>query len=145
MPDSDDILRIVRGDIVRNGLSVIYVADGTDSHLYTVGRTNRHLPELLIVCPIAPSFAIDLMKAIDDAMPERLMTGSMLDLGSQFPLKVLDAEDPRALNEYALIAQHLYGTKATMQQLVLPDLQGRFPPDCAPPFNRQPLLGPTLH
>ena len=148
MSDEQALLKIltrVRGDIARAGLSVIYIGDGADSYLYTAGRTNRHLPELLIICPLVPQTAYGLMNAIDTAMPERLISGSMLDIGGEFPLKVLDAEDPRALEEYARIARQLYGNKVTVQQLVLPDLQGRYPPDCAPPYSRQPLLGPTVH
>jgi hypothetical protein len=147
------LLARIRADVRRCGQSVVFVgadADGgKDAFYYTVGRGARGLPELLIAAPLRPEAGQHVLNELDRRMPEALPSGALVDLGGQFPVMVLDASDPRAKAEYTRAATAFHGDddRYRVQQVLMCDTEGRFPPDCAPPYARQPLLGtmPSVH
>ena len=142
---TDHVLRRVRSDIARFGQSIMYVAGSSNSFSYTIGRTERGLPELLMAFPLAAEQAHAILNHLDDQMPEAREDGSLVDMGGKYPIKLLDVTDPRVFDEYCTIVWRFYGEKARVQQVLLPGLDGRYPPDCRPPYNRQPVLGRTTH
>jgi hypothetical protein len=136
------VLTRIRADIAKYGQSVMYVGGGEDSwpFQYTIGRGRRGLPELLIVLPLRPEIGQSLLNELDRLMPEVLPSGSLVDVGGKFPVKLLDA-DQRAKDEYTFVASEYHGDRPYRVQLVLLcDPEGRFPPDCGAPYDRQPLL-----
>lgn len=142
---TDEILRRVRADIKRAGQSVIYIGatkPGELSFAYTVGRVERGLPELVITAPLHPPVAMDLLNDLDKRMTWPAATGSTVDLGGTYPVLVIDADDPRTYEDFTCVANRIHGNRDyPVQQIVLCDKHGKFPPDCAEPYNRQPLLG----
>ena len=49
---------------------------------------------------------------------------------------------PSAQDDYTIQAtQYLGHRDYRVTQIVIPDVGGRFPPDCDPPYAQQPLLG----
>jgi hypothetical protein len=136
------VLTSVRADIAKNGQSVVGVADDEASFYYTVGRTDRGLPELLIVAPLSPASGIDMLNALDERMPEALPAGSRVNIGGDVPVALIDATNPKAKLHYTLVASAMYGEEGyRVQQVLLPDDQGRLPPRCRAPYSRQPVLG----
>ncbi len=142
------VLASVRADIAKTGQSVVGVADGDAPFYYTVGRADRGLPEFLIVAPLSPASGTDILNALDELMPEALPAGSRVNIGGDVPVALIDATDPKARLHYMLVASAMYGEEGySVQQVLLPDEQGRLPPRCRAPYSRQPVLGvrpPTL-
>jgi hypothetical protein len=153
MPDHESraaVVRRIKADIREHGQSIVYVGadpeSGADGFAYTVGRAKRGLPELLMTAMLRPETAMSLLNHLDREMPETRPHGSLVYLGGEFPVMLLDATDPRTFEDFAVIARQLYPNCA-VQQVLLCDPVGKFPPDASRPFDRQTLLGqpPTQH
>jgi hypothetical protein len=129
-------------DVKEFGHSVIAVQDGDQSFYYTVGRAKRGLPELLLLCPLTAETGQDLLNTLSEQMPVAVVSGERVSLGGQHPVMILDAA-PRAKTKYTRVAQVFNQGNYRVQQVVLCDAAGRFPPDpaCEAPWNQQPLLG----
>jgi hypothetical protein len=142
-----DVLARIRSDVKEFGHSVVGVQDAARSFYYTVGRAKRGLPELLLVCPLPPETGQGLLNKLDELMPEAVASGERVSLGGAQPVLILDADDPRAKTEYTRVAKVFSQGNYRVQQVLLCDAAGRFPPDCEAPWNQQPLLGdlPRLH
>lgn len=136
--------RRIEKDIKKHGLSVVYVfgEDDDPSFHYTVGRTLRDLPELLIAAPLAPVVGMQMLNALNRAMPRAVPSGSKVNLGGLYPMLVLDVTDDIVAEEFTCFASRFYGEDGyRVQQVVCCDKNGKFPPDCEPPYSRQPLFG----
>jgi hypothetical protein len=148
MPTSTEIRRKiltkVRADVRGRGLSIVAVADEAIGFAYTVGRytvgrgNTVKLPELLIF-GLRPETAHNMLTELDKLMPVAVLSGMTVSLGGDFPVMLLDAGE--AAKTYTKVATAFYdSTLYRVQQVLLCDPTGRFPPDCAAPFNTQPIL-----
>lgn len=136
------VLRQIRRNIREAGQSVMYIGgtgDGGPPFSYTVGRSERGLPELLIVAALAPDTAKAILNHLDRLMPQPLPSGTEVSLGGTYPVRLMAATHPDTWEEYCCLVDRLYG-HVPVQQVVMCDKQGRFPPDCDPQWH-QPLLG----
>lgn len=138
-----EVLKRIEADVRKHGQSVMYIFgdENEPPFHYTVGRARRGLPELLLVLPIRPEIGMSMLNQIDTLMPQPVPSGTLLSLGGPFPVKIVDA-DERA-KEYTMFAGRFSKDNYRVQQVLLCDPQGRFPPDCAPPYDAQPLLLPS--
>jgi len=142
-PDQNSLIRRIKRDIPKYGQSVVYVTaaePGDRNFAYTVGRAKRHLPELLVVADLDPAQVTAMLNHMDRLLPTAVPSGTQLDLGGRFPVLLIDATDPATRDDYVCIADSLYPGCA-VQQIVLCDRKGAYPPDCEAPFDAQPLLG----
>lgn len=135
------VLTRVRGDVELYGQSVIFVGDDPPFS-YTVGRGKRGLPELLIVLPLDPSAGKSILNELDRLMPETKPSGSLVNVGGKFPVMLIDADQRGRQYTFAATGYH-GGDSYRVQQVLLCDTEGRFPPDpnCAEPYAAQPILG----
>lgn len=138
------VLRRVKDDVQRYGQCVMFIGGGDESppFFYTIGRGKRGLPELIITLPIRPEVGKALLNTLDKVMSEAVPSESIVSIGGQFPGLVIDA--PAANEEWTFLASAFHGgeDKYRVQQVIIPDRQGRFAPDGDAPFSLQPLLGP---
>jgi hypothetical protein len=136
--DRRAVLRRIKHDIKKHGQTVMYIFGDDSPFHYTIGRALRGLPELLLVVPIKPEIGMSLLNHLDRLMPQALPSGSLVDLGGKFPMKVIDASGI-AQEEYTCLVNQ-FADEYRVQQVLCCDAEGRFPPDCAAPYNRQPIL-----
>lgn len=115
---------------------------------YTIGNTEKQLPELLL---IYGDKLLAVLNTLSDVMIKRRRRfdhGEVVDIGAKVPCMVIDT-DERAF-KYTIQARGYYGTgKYTVQQVLVPDPQGRFPfeSECDRPYRDMPVLGvpPVRH
>src|SRR3954469_932636 len=143
------LLTAVRAIVARCGQAVIGIVDddGPNTFHYTVGRGRRGLPELLITARLHPEAARAILNDLDRLMPEPVTSGTLiLCTGGTFPGMVIDAEEPCAKKNYTKVATAFHGgkNKCRLQQIVICDETGRFPPDCSLDYAAQPLLGSVM-
>ncbi len=137
------MLTRIRADVELYGLSVIFVGD-SPPFSYTVGRSKRGLPELLIVLPLHPEAGKTILNHLDQLMPSRLPSDTLVSVGGKYPVMLVDA-DIRAQRRYTLLASALNGDDPyQVQQVLLCDPEGRYPgdPECDLIYARQPILRP---
>lgn len=139
------ILRRIEADVKRVGLSIMFIfgEEGRPPFFYTVGRGKRGLPELICTLPIRPEVGQALLNHLDHLMPEPLPTESLVAVGGKYPGLVIDA-GPEAQEDWTFMATAFNGgaDKYRVQQIIVPDREGRYAPDGDPPFSQQLLLGP---
>jgi uncharacterized protein DUF4262 len=143
------VLTAVRSTVARCGQAVIGIIDddGLNTFHYTVGRGKRGLPELLITALLHPEAARAILNDLDGLMPEPVTSGTLIICtDGTFPIMVIDAEDPCAKKNYTKVATAFHGgkNKYRVQQIVICDETGRFPPDCSLDYAAQPLLGSVM-
>jgi len=136
-------MKKIRADVKKHGQCVLFVGPGPDSdpYSYTIGRGKRGLPELLLAAPVRPEVGRSILNTLDKLMPEALPSGSTVNVGGSHPVMVVDAiDDVKAL--YTLIDNTFHGDPNSyrVQQVLLCDPDGNFPPDCAEPYSKQPNL-----
>jgi Domain of unknown function (DUF4262) len=141
-PDYEDaFLTQTRIHIANHGQSVVGVMAGTSSFYYTVGRHQRGLPELILMMPLEPTSARDLLNVLDRQMPVRVPDGSLISLGGDHPVEIADVGPGIAQLAYTFVASRINGTEDyAVQQIILCDPAGRFPPDAAAPYSFQKVL-----
>lgn len=146
-PAQRKVLRRVREDVRRYGQCVMFIFGDAERNEppfhYTIGRARRGLPELIITLPISPEAGKAILNQLDKVMPETLPSESFVHVGGQFPGLVIDA-GPAANEEWTFLATAFYGSedRYRVQQVIIPDRQGRYAPDGEAPYSLQPLLGP---
>ncbi|GGL92985.1 DUF4262 domain-containing protein [Micromonospora yangpuensis] len=149
MPSPDEILDIQRRHITETGWAVTAVlpAPGTtDSPFaYTVGLTERHLPEL-VIAGLDPRIAQILLNDLAGRVhtgAARLTHGHRVDdLIVGYPAVIVEGPATEALWPGTAYAR--YGRdRVHLQQIVWPDRHGRFPwhDGYEYPGHVQPLLG----
>lgn len=122
------IMRDTAANIKKHGQSVVYVGAVAESDIpfhYTVGRTKRGLPELLLTGPTDPETGMRLLNALDRLMPTVLPSGSFVNVGGKYPVLLLDATDPSTKEEYTCLVSTFYAGD----------------PECQKPYSQQRLLG----
>lgn len=134
---------LIKRNIEKNGQHVQAVGGSEDElpFIYTIGNHERNLPELLIIGNCNAHFAA-ILNDLGNMMRKRgraFENGELVNLGGQFPLKVID---PPGLvtGEYTLLVESYYDTTVfRVQQAIMCDPQGRFPGDagCELPYQRQ--------
>jgi hypothetical protein len=143
----------IAADIRRVGHSVMGILplkDDPNRHIpffYTVGRHSKHLPELLLVAKLSGEQGMDIANAVAALQgTSGFMQGQLVPLGGKYPVLIIDAVDPAVKEEYTRCVHAFYGVDDyRVQQIILPDREGRFPPECDAPYNAQPLFGEMPH
>lgn len=136
----------VRQNIVNSGVNVwnIFGSDKTPTFTYTTGLAERNLPEFLMV-GFAPESAHWIIMQAVNIVKER---GRRFEHGEVYlvdddPVKALvflDARDS-VKDDYTLQTGQYYQTEDyEVQQIMLPDKEGRFPNDPACEYYLQPIL-----
>jgi len=138
------MLAKVAEDIHRVGHSVMGIFPDKEEKkpgfFYTVGRHQKNLPELLMVVNLAGPQGMDILNALSRAQP--FTHGQLVDLGGKYPVLIIDATKPIVQKEYTRMVNAFYNTHDyQVQQVLLPDPNGRFPPDGLKPYRDQPILG----
>lgn len=110
---------------------------------YTIGNQERGLPELLILGGADKTIG-DVLMYLNTLMYERKRAfddGELVSLEGQYPVKIINAS-PKAREIHTLQATVYYKTdQYAVQQVIIPDLEGRFPGDlgCEEPFASMPI------
>lgn len=144
MTSVPDMLRpeIERG-IATHGQQLVGVAPaeddppGTPVYGYTIGNHAYGLPELLVLgMPCSGLGVLNILSTILRKQERAFRNGELVDLGGKLPIKVVEAS-PRAKSDYTIQAGQFWGTEDyRVQQVLVPDQQGRFPDEvgCAEPY-----------
>lgn len=138
-PDGDYLVEMVVPTIERCGWMVQAVT-GRPRLAYTVGLTERSLPEL-VTTGLAPARAQALLNCVAVALPGLvLVPGETVRVGEQV-LEVVDVPHPDA---HLFTAVALYGNALRAVQLVWADDRGHWPWCRSHRGSRggQPVLGP---
>lgn len=103
---------------------------------YSIGLTERGYPELFMC-----GFSTALMASLIDAGAEQiahLRDGELADQIAQVPLAIRALPEEPTNTEYLIQAQRYYERTVRAFQIVLPDVNGRFPwdPGCDPHYVR---------
>jgi hypothetical protein len=133
----DEIRDDLAETIARRGYEVVNVFGDAEigGYSYTVGLTDRGLPELIMV-----GFQTSLMQGLlRDSVPkaDNLRDGDVLTGVATVPLG-LRRIPQEAADRFLLMAHTHYGRSVEAIQLVIPDAAGRFPwqPGCDPLYIR---------
>jgi hypothetical protein len=111
---------------------------------YTIGNHSKGVPELLLIGNFAPENIKWVLNDISDRLIKRgkpFDNGSTVDLGGKHPLMVWNCTEV-AKSEFLIQAGEYFGhSDYLVQQVVIPDPQGRWPDDilCHKDY-RVPLL-----
>jgi hypothetical protein len=137
----EDYLDLLRGKMLRRGWTVQYVERVRVPFAYTIGLTNRGLPELLVT-GVSPRRAVDLLNAgaqfaLDDGAP---IPGDQIALTTGRLVEIVEVRCPDA---HLCSAIGILGPEVRARQLVWADRRGRWP--WSADFNDgraiQPVLG----
>ena len=133
----------VENDIRRCGRSVLCIVAEADarSFAYTIGNWIVGLPELLIIGTAKGALLNDLSQMMI-ARGAAFADGELVNLGGKYPAKIIDA-DQRAQAGYTIQAGQYHGHEHyRVQQVLMPDRNGRFPddPECQRPYSTLPVL-----
>ena len=117
-------------------------ADPITAFSYTIGL--KHLkdqPELLIVGLIGED-AMWLLNELAKRMPEGgFGNGEEISFGGAFPVRLYECVNKDAWDKYCIQAGIIQGAEEfRIQQVLLCDKWGNFPPKCREPYSKQPLL-----
>ena len=111
---------------------------------YTIGNTERGLPELLPVGNFSHSDLGFLLNGLGETMRKRgrpFDNGEVVSYGGKRPVKIINAGTQA--KEYAIqVAEYYHTDEYAIQQVLVPDQEGRFPGEtgCAAPFSEVPVL-----
>lgn len=129
---TEELDKRLMDNIIKNGHQVnfIFPRPGDEGHQfwYSVGRSMKDRPELLITGPIQPEvghWIINEAAKMDDTEP--LQPGQEIPadtLLGGYPVRIV-AVDPREAEMYDAI--RCFGEDITALQIVWPDMDGRFP------------------
>lgn len=142
----DKLGKQVHENIVKSGVHVWGIFGGEEgpSFTYTTGMSEKNLPEFVIV-GFAPQHAHYAIMRVVEALKER---GRRFEHGETFfidndPEKVLvffDARDS-VKDDYTIQTGQYYKTEDyEVQQILIPDVMGRFPNDPECEYYLQPIL-----
>jgi hypothetical protein len=151
VPDNDDVRQFrarIAADLKQYKRAIVGVRaeDARPAFCYTIGNWWRGLPELLVIGVINSSmlhFVSEMMIKREHAFAD----GELVDLGGQYPGKIIHADDPRAKRDFTVQAGQFLATEDyEVQQLLVPDRTGRFPdePGCQPPYSTARILRRSL-
>lgn len=134
---------MMRANIEQFGRTTISVG-ARPPFTYSVGNSLINLPEL-IVFGLRPEDATMLINEWSRAMMlqrREFSDGDLVTLaGGKFATKAVHCR-PDARDLYTRQAtNYLRHSDYRLVQMLVPDLAGKLPPDCAYPFNLQPILG----
>lgn len=132
-------------DIDHYGRSVICVhrcfgCEGP-SFSYTIGNHLKGLPELLVIGS-SRAFYLNALSRLMISRGHGFDEGELIQLLElMLPLKLVHVTDLVAWDVYTVQASNFLGhDNYPIMQAVLPDKQGRFPPECEPPWSLFPIL-----
>lgn len=143
--DSRNFYEAVKRNIATKGqhLQLVFPTQDQDvlPFIYTIGNYERDLPELFVIGACSQAFA-EILNELCEKMRERgraFDNGELVNLGGKYPLKMVDVP-MEVCEDFTLQVGRYYHVKDyRVQQVVVCDLQGRFPgdPGCASPYDLQ--------
>ena len=146
-----DFGRVVMGISGRCGPECIgfhpghYTGPPDDSFIpfsYTIGNTQKKLPELLVIFSDHETLLLNTLSEIMIKRRRAFDHGEKVDIGGKVPCMVLDTDERVA--DYVVQADAFYGAgNYRVQQVLVPDPQGRFPfeSECERRYRDVPVLG----
>jgi hypothetical protein len=129
----DDFVKHSMDTIIKSGHQVLYVfPDSPDqvAFAYTVGRSVKDRPELLMTGPMVAAIMTNILNDVaeyDDSQP--INAGDLLPADTvlvDYPARVV-AVDPREAQMFQAI--NFFGEDLNALQILWPDAEGRFPGD----------------
>jgi hypothetical protein len=145
----DELHAKVRDNIKRTGRHIMYVFPNEDDpdkmngyFGYSIGNTNKGLPELLLVGNIEPRYMMALINTLSQKMLDRgrkFDDGELVDLGGKIPMCIVDASD-EVKDRFTIQCENFLdaGRDYAVQQIVMPDKTGKLPwqEGCADPYAK---------
>ena len=152
-PDDEELekefMAIMEGiyrNVEKHGQHIVSIPDATPPFSYTIGNHECGLPELLLFdLTLSEDTASTILNRLGRIMRDRRKAfdhGEMASLGGKCPVKIIDTSR-EVKEEFTLFVGVYYGTDDyRVQQVVLCDIEGRFPgdPDCSEPYASQLVL-----
>lgn len=142
-------LAALAGDVAARGLAVMYMrgAPGAPSYAYTIGLTPHGHPELLMagMCVETAHYVLDTLGR-DVLAGAWLRPGDTVDglLEGGYPVALAGPVVPEHDDDYPIrYARELYSEAGPAMQVLIPDLEYRFPWHPGYEMTRQPLLCPS--
>lgn len=130
-PDKYDYLsKKTMDDIIAHGHQVRWVFGEGPDFGYTIGRSVKDRPELLITGPLDPrvgQWVLNEAAAMDEKEP--LYAGQEIpanELLNEHPVRIVEVKDLEAAEMFG-VTEHF--SDATALQIIWPDMEGRFPGD----------------
>ena len=100
------------------------------SFFYTIGNQEKNIPELLLLGNFEPDSITAALNALSDLLVERgkpFDEGELINLGGEHSVAVWNTQ-PKVHHEYTVQAGQFYGNEDyEVQQVVIPDKNGRWP------------------
>jgi hypothetical protein len=130
------VIEAAKDNMKRVGRTCLGVM-GDPPFMYTVGNTQRGLPELLLIGSCEEA-AKDMLNFISEKIAEDQSERSM-DLGGKAPVYLLEADD--SAKDYTRLASHFFD-RYNVMQVIPSDMSGKFPWDkgCKKPYRNAPVL-----
>lgn len=123
----------------------VFGDDDDPPFTYTIGNHKKGLPELLIIGRHDLNDVLNYLSeqfAKEGVPPE----GAYWMQGAKCPVYLIRATDDRARDHFTVQAGQILGTEGyDLIQVVMPDLNGRFPWEsgCTEAYADMPILGAT--
>ncbi|MBV2149936.1 DUF4262 domain-containing protein [Sphingobium sp. AS12] len=140
MLSDHEMMRAIQNNIDRDGqhLFAIFPDDENPGFAYTIGNANLGLPELLIVGNFMPRIMGPILNELGRRMrAARAPLEGDVSLGGRYPVRIR-LTGPAAKWRYTLLANRYLGhERYTVLQVLLCDLDGRYPgePACDPVYD----------
>jgi uncharacterized protein DUF4262 len=138
---ADKMLKWIKKQIKQEGFAIIDVfPDGPnqDWFHYTVGNHSRGLPEILVIG--GDQRTAGPLSSLTRIMHKRnaaFAGGELVSMGGKHPVKVVNANCAEVHDLYTCAVGRHYETESYLvQQMLIPDRDGRYPDDplCTEPY-----------
>lgn len=136
----------IRKTIDTHHQMVLGIPDGQITFAYTIGNTERGLPELLMF-GAPPLDAQVILNRLGERMRGLNMpfpSGQKISFGGKFPVKIVNVTDERTCkNDFTVQVGQFYNHENyKVQQVLICDKAGTYPDEfgCLPPFSKCPVL-----
>lgn len=135
--------------MTRVGWAVQYVGGDAETapFAYSIGLSKRRLPELLMIAPVDPNTAYQIINDVAKAFIDNAQTAQpgIMHQIITLPIQLRAVTDVEAFyRTFALTArrwnEHEHVTPIAPLQIILPDEAGRFPGDAAFDWFTPPLI-----
>ena len=130
------------------GQSIISVMPDASHPLgfhYTVGNHSRGKPELLVLGNFDPSQITWLLNDLSSRMRERSFDNDeMINLGGKGNLWIINAKESVKEDFTVAVGTHYKTQDYSVQQVIICDENGNFPPNCEEPYCDIPILRGVL-
>jgi hypothetical protein len=126
-------------------IQVVLAGPTTLGFGYTIGNTERGLPELLMIGNFSHGYLAFILDFLGEEMRKQgqpFDNGELVSIGGKHPVKIVNA-GTEAREEYAIqVGEYYHHDDYVIQQVLVPDGEGRFPNEtgCEAPYSEVPVL-----